>query len=565
MFKRTSSILVAIIAFSLGAVPGAFAAFGNLSLIRVISDLTPGSSVEVATDLGLVSNLVGKTNVIVGGGNDAFTNYTNPAHDLYVNYYVWQSGTGAKGTMYIASNNTTAPASDGSSNLKNSMNIINPYYASLPLVSGGVSTVLAINTDTNSFGGQFGTNALGTYAGYTQSISSNASLPLASLSTAPVSMTLWQFANNTSMFVPVTGVSVLNLTTNADGSTTINPASATKIDQTTPVTVAAPLSATYAQVGVTAIASGGNGTGAYSYSAGSSTACSVVATTGAITITSGTGICAITATRDGDSTYNVSSPSVPATVTINKATQTITFGAPPSLIYGGASGSVSAIATSQLPITIYGSSTPNVCTINGSIVTPVKAGTCTITADQAGNTNYVAAPQATQSFTVAKATPAINWATPAAITYGTPLSPTQLNASASVPGTLAYSPLAGTVLSNGNQNLSVTFTPTDSANYTNANTSVNLTVIPTVRIVGSINGYDTLLGLLPAITQDFTIQLRDIYATASPETLLFNNGFVVTLNGGMDANWAPTTGRTTIQGKLTIRSGKLIANRVAIK
>ena len=46
-------------------------------------------------------------------------------------------------------------------------------------------------------------------------------------------------------------------------------------------------------------------------------------------------------------------------------------------------------------------------------------------------------------------TPVITWPTPAAITYGTPLSTTQLNATASyngktVPGTFSYSP--GTVL-----------------------------------------------------------------------------------------------------------------------
>ena len=43
--------------------------------------------------------------------------------------------------------------------------------------------------------------------------------------------------------------------------------------------------------------------------------------------------------------------------------------------------------------------------------------------------------------------------------------PTQLDATASVPGTFAYSPAAGTVLRAGSQTLSVTFTPTDSTDY----------------------------------------------------------------------------------------------------
>ena len=53
------------------------------------------------------------------------------------------------------------------------------------------------------------------------------------------------------------------------------------------------------------------------------------------------------------------------------------------------------------------------------------------------------------------------------IAYGTPLSAAQLDATASVPGTFAYSPAAGTVLQAGSgQTLSVTFTPTDTTDYT---------------------------------------------------------------------------------------------------
>ncbi len=73
-------------------------------------------------------------------------------------------------------------------------------------------------------------------------------------------------------------------------------------------------------------------------------------------------------------------------------------------------------------------------------------------------------------------TPTITWATPAAITYGTPLSSTQLNATASVAGAFSYSPAAGTILSAGTQTLTVTFTPTDTKDYTTATATVSLTV-----------------------------------------------------------------------------------------
>src|SRR5205807_4294513 len=65
------------------------------------------------------------------------------------------------------------------------------------------------------------------------------------------------------------------------------------------------------------------------------------------------------------------------------------------------------------------------------------------------------------------------------------LGATQLNATASLPGTFVYTPVAGTVLSAGaGQSLSVAFTPTDSTNYATATSTVLLRVIgpPTVTL-----------------------------------------------------------------------------------
>jgi hypothetical protein len=99
-----------------------------------------------------------------------------------------------------------------------------------------------------------------------------------------------------------------------------------------------------------------------------------------------------------------------------------------------------------------------------------KSFTVTAT-DNAGNKT-----QRTVNYTV-KGTPTITWPNPADITYGTPLSATQLNATANVPGTFVYSPAAGTVLNPGSgQMLSATFTPTDTTNYTQAMASVKINV-----------------------------------------------------------------------------------------
>ena len=48
-----------------------------------------------------------------------------------------------------------------------------------------------------------------------------------------------------------------------------------------------------------------------------------------------------------------------------------------------------------------------------------------------------------------KVSPAITWAAPSAIPYGTALGTDQLNATATVPGTFSYTPASGTVLNAG--------------------------------------------------------------------------------------------------------------------
>jgi hypothetical protein len=80
------------------------------------------------------------------------------------------------------------------------------------------------------------------------------------------------------------------------------------------------------------------------------------------------------------------------------------------------------------------------------------------------------------SFTVPQGIPTLTWASPNPMSFGTPLSGTQLDATASVPGTYMYSPSAGTILNPGSQTLSVTFTPNDNVNYLQATATVLLTV-----------------------------------------------------------------------------------------
>ena len=83
--------------------------------------------------------------------------------------------------------------------------------------------------------------------------------------------------------------------------------------------------------------------------------------------------------------------------------QTITFGSLPNQTLGTAPFTLSATASSGLPVS-FASTTTSVCTVSGTTATLVAAGTCTIQATQAGNANYSAATPVSESFQVAAAT-----------------------------------------------------------------------------------------------------------------------------------------------------------------
>jgi len=79
---------------------------------------------------------------------------------------------------------------------------------------------------------------------------------------------------------------------------------------------------------------------------------------------------------------------------------------------------------------------------------------------------------------ITKATPSITWSNPTNIVYGTALSAAELNATSPVAGTFVYTPALATLLGAGaGQTLSVSFTPTDAANYTTntATATINVT------------------------------------------------------------------------------------------
>ena len=117
------------------------------------------------------------------------------------------------------------------------------------------------------------------------------------------------------------------------------------------------------------------------------------------------GICSIDADQPGDGTYEPA-PTIVRSFTISDAggsgsvqTQEITFPQPADANIAGGTVSLTATADSGLTVS-YTSTTPSVCTVSGSTVTLVARGTCTVLANQPGDSTYAAASTVTRSFVV---------------------------------------------------------------------------------------------------------------------------------------------------------------------
>jgi hypothetical protein len=158
-----------------------------------------------------------------------------------------------------------------------------------------------------------------------------------------------------------------------------------------------------------------------------------------------------------------------ATLTVNPGLAAPSFSAHPAsqTVVVGTTLTLNATATGY-PAPTYqwrkdganiGGATHGTFTLASVVVADAGAYTVVATNSQGSATSNVA------TISVGKATPAVTWAPPAYLAGGVALSATELNASASVPGTFVYTPPAGTVLGAGTHELGVTFAPADTDNF----------------------------------------------------------------------------------------------------
>jgi len=144
----------------------------------------------------------------------------------------------------------------------------------------------------------------------------------------------------------------------------------------------------------------------------SSGACTNTGT--AVTMTSGTGSCSLTAAWAADSNYSGTTASQSTTATLIAQTIAFTTSAPTSAAYSSSFTVAAAGGASGNAVTFTSS---GACSNAGATYTMTNAtGTCSVTASQAGNTNYSAATPVTHTV---NATGASLTVSPSSISFGT--------------------------------------------------------------------------------------------------------------------------------------------------
>lgn len=174
-------------------------------------------------------------------------------------------------------------------------------------------------------------------------------------------------------------------------------------------------------------------------------------------------------------------------VTINKAAQTITWDFTDQEITVGTTLTLNASATfGEVTFSIEDN---GVASLEGNTLTAIKAGTVTITASQAGNDNYNAAPAIQNTITVIKATPIVTaWPTINNVVYGATYGEAVqlVGGEASVEGTFSITNMPADltqVPTVGTYTFEVIFTPTKADYYNTLQNSVTLTVTKELQTI----------------------------------------------------------------------------------
>lgn len=236
--------------------------------------------------------------------------------------------------------------------------------------------------------------------------------------------------------------------------------------------------------------------------------------------------------------------------------QTISFGVLPAKTLGDAPFTLSATASSGLPVSFAVTSGP--ATISGNTVTLTGLGTVTITASQSGDLNHAAAPSVSQSFTV-KYSQTVTFGSLANRTYGDAAFSVAATASSGLPVVFAVTSgpavvSGSTVTLTGAGSVTITATQPGNTNYYPA---------PGVSQSFSVGKGDTVVGAGGTITRsgDYLVHTFTANGTfAAPaqvtaELLLIGGGGSGTQGGGGGGGFRDVFGRIIPAGNHAVTVG----------
>jgi hypothetical protein len=181
-----------------------------------------------------------------------------------------------------------------------------------------------------------------------------------------------------------------------------------------------------------------------------------------------------------------------AMFSVPPASQTISFGAIAAQP-AGSTVPLTATASSGLPVS-YASLTSSVCKISGSTAILSAAGTCTITAQQVGNSSYQAAAPVTQSFAVNVASQTITFNSITTQVVGTPL----------------------TLLATASSGLPVSYATSTSTVCTVSGSTATFVSAGTCTITASQGGNTSFIAAAP-VSQSFSVSAKPL----TPQTITF--------------------------------------------
>ena len=363
-----------------------------------------------------------------------------------------------------------------------------------------------------------------TFTGAPASAVYNTSFPVTATASSglPVTVTSSGACSNTGTSVTMTsGTGTCSLNANQAGNTNYNAApqasqttTASKAAQSVALTVPATKVATDAPFTVSGTATSGLPV-ALGISSGP---CTISGST--VTI-AGTGDCVVTGDQAGDGNW-LAAQTASSTVSISKAGQTISFASIPSKTVGDSDFDLSATASSGLPVS-FSLLAGDPCTLSGSTVHIVHAGTCHVTASQSGDASYNSATPVERDVVVQPGTTSVGLVlSRPSVQYSDPVTMTATISPSATPGsvrfsigstTLGTSPVANGVatlstpipVAPGSRAVAATFLSGD-ADFAGSNASAALTVTPESASVSTTT--TPLVFTRSATTGTRTIRLR---------------------------------------------------------